>query len=121
MKHLNKFNEMNTELQNEGIGNKIKAGILGAAMALTSCNQGKVNGASSETYEGDLLVKKIEIGGGKYNFFYVHGSDDNGKDITFSTNQLTFNVGDSIHVDFKSEEAYQLNDKDNKSEIDNFR
>jgi hypothetical protein len=53
------------------------------------------------------------MGGGKHNYFNVYGKDSHGKDVEFSTYNLTFNVGDSIHVDFKKEEAYPLEDKEN--------
>lgn len=88
---------------------------------MTACHNGEVNGVSSEGYTGDMLVKKIEMGGEKYNYFLVHGLDEKGKYVEFRTDNLTFNVGDSIHVDFESEKLYPLNDKDNKSSIENYQ
>jgi hypothetical protein len=80
----------------------LKGLAVGAMMALmTACHNGEVNGEASEGYTGDMLVKKIEMGGSKHNFFIVHGLDKEGKYIEFKTDQLTFNVGDSIHVDFQ--------------------
>lgn len=114
--------EFNTEyeISNEEIN--LKGLAAGAMMALmTACNQGKVNDVSSEEYTGDMLVKKIEMDGHKHNFFVVHGLDKEGKSIEFATDNLTFNVGDSIHVDFESEKLYPLNDKDNKSSIQNYQ
>lgn len=108
------------KMSNEEIN--LKGLAAGAMMALmTACNQGKVNGVSSEEYTGDMLVKKIEMDGHKHNFFVVHGLDKEGKSIEFATDNLTFNVGDSIHVDFESEKLYPLNDKDNKSSIQNYQ
>lgn len=92
----------------------LKGLAVGAMMALmTACHNGEVNGEASEGYTGDMLVKKIEMGGGKRNYFLVHGLDKEGKYVEFKTDQLTFNVGDSIHVDFSKEEAYPLDDKGN--------
>jgi hypothetical protein len=92
----------------------LKGLAAGAMMALmTACNNGEVNGESAEGYNGDMLVKRIEMGGGKHNFFLVHGFDEEGKYVEFRTDNLTFNVGDSIHVDFSKEEAYPLDDKGN--------
>ena len=108
------------KMNNEEIN--LKGLAAGAMMALmTACNQGKVNGVSSEEYTGDMLVKKIEMDGHKHNFFVVHGLDKEGKSIEFATDNLTFNVGDSIHVDFESEKLYPLNDKDNKTSIQNYQ
>ena len=87
---------------------------LGAIMALTTaCTNGHVEGVASGQYNGDLKVNKIQMGGGRHNYFNVYGKDSHGKDVEFSTYNLTFNVGDSIHVDFKKEEAYPLDDKEN--------
>ena len=121
IKKFNQFVENDDyKMNNEEIN--LKGLAAGAMMALmTACNQGKVNGVSSEEYTGDMLVKKIEMDGGKHNFFVVHGLDKEGKSVEFATDDLTFNVGDSIHVDFESEQAYPLNDKDNKSSIQNYR
>lgn len=109
MKNIKNFNnfQVNEEINLKGLA-------VGAMMALmTACNSGEVNGKSSEGYTGDMIVKKIEMGGGKYNYFLVHGLDKEGKYVEFKTNNLTFNVGDSIHVDFSKEEAYPLDDKEN--------
>jgi hypothetical protein len=121
IKKFNQFVENDDyKMNNEEIN--LKGLAAGAMMALmTACNQGRVNGVSSEEYTGDMLVKKIEMGGGKHNYFLVHGLDEDGKSIEFATDDLTFNVGDSLHVDFKSEQAYPLNDKDNKSSIQNYQ
>jgi hypothetical protein len=98
---------INEEINFKGIA-------AGALMALaTACHHGEVNGESVDGYTGDMLVKRIEMGGGKHNYFIVHGQDEQGKEVDFSTNNLTFNVGDSIHVDFEKEEAYPLKDKEN--------
>jgi len=92
------FDDDDYEMSNEEIN--LKGLAAGAMMALmTSCHSGEVNGKSSEGYTGDMIVKKIEMGGGKYNYFFVHGLDEEGKYVEFKTNNLTFNVGDSIHVD----------------------
>ena len=100
------------EVSNEEIN--LKGLAAGAMMALmTACHNGEVNGESSEGYTGDMLVKKIEMGGSKRNYFLVHGLDKEGKYVEFKTDQLTFNVGDSIHVDFSEGEAYPLDDKEN--------
>jgi hypothetical protein len=53
------------------------------------------------------------MGGGKHNYFLIHGFDKEGKNVEFATDNLTFNVGDSIHVDFSKGEAYPLNDEEN--------
>lgn len=109
MKNLKTFESFQT---NEEIN--IKGIAAGAAMALlTACHNGEVNGEPAEGYTGDMLVKRIEMGGGKHNFFLVHGLDDDGKNVEFTTYNLTFNVGDSIHVDFEKDEAYPLNDEKN--------
>ena len=109
MKHIKKFESFST---NEEIS--FKGIAAGAMMALmTACHNGEVNGESAAGYTGDMLVKRIEMGGGKHNYFVVHGLDEQGKEVDFGTNNLTFNVGDSIHVDFESEEAYPLKDKEN--------
>jgi len=100
------------EMSNEEIN--LKGLAAGAMMALmTACHNGEVNGEPSEGYTGDMLVKKIEMGGGKHNYFLIHGLDEKGKYVEFATDNLTFNVGDSIHVDFSKEEAYPLDDKEN--------
>lgn len=104
------------EVSNEEIN--LKGLAVGAMMALmTACHNGEVNGEASEGYTGDMLVKKIEMGGGKDCFncvnFLVHGLDEKGKYVEFRTDNLTFNVGDSIHVDFSKEEAYPLDHKEN--------
>jgi hypothetical protein len=109
MKHLKTFesHSINEELN-------LKNVALGAVMALaTACHNGHVEGEASEQYSGDLMVKRIEMGGGRHNYFNVHGKDSQGKEVAFSTDNLTFNVGDSIHVDFEKEEAYPLDDKEN--------
>jgi hypothetical protein len=109
MKHLKTFesHSINEELN-------LKNVALGAVMALaTACHNGYVEGEASEQYTGDLMVKRIEMGGGRRNYFNVHGKDSHGKEVGFSTDNLTFNVGDSIHVDFEKEEAYPLDDKEN--------
>lgn len=106
------FDEDEYEMSNEEIN--LKGLAAGAMMALmTACHNGEVNGEPSEGYTGDMLVKKIEMGGGKHNYFLVHGLDEKGKYVEFATDNLTFNVGDSIHVDFSKEEAYPLDDKEN--------
>jgi len=112
MRHLKRFDE---EVSWRGLA-------AGALLVLsTACNQGRVNGKEVSDYSGDMLVKKIEISGGKYNYFHVSGSGKNGERVSFSTNELTFNVRDSIHVDFTKEKAYPLKDKGNISKIDNLR
>lgn len=108
MKRLKTFESFsaNEEISLKGIA-------AGAMMALmTACSNGHVDGESA-AYTGDMLVKRIEMGGGKHNYFIVHGSDEHGKKVEFETDNLTFNVGDSIHVDFEKEEAYPLDDKEN--------
>ena len=112
MKHIKKFEGFST---NEEINYK---GIAaGAMMALaTACTTGEVNGESNDVYSGDMLVKRIEIDGGKHNYFRVHGMGEDGKQVDFATDNLTFNVGDSIHVDFEKEEAYPLDDRSNVAE-----
>jgi hypothetical protein len=106
------FDDDDYEMSNEEIN--LKGLAAGAMMALmTACHNGEINGEPSEGYDGDMLVKKIEMGGGKYNHFLVHGLDEDGKYVEFRTDNLTFNVGDSIHVDFSKEEAYPLDDKEN--------
>jgi len=100
------------EMSNEEIN--LKGLAAGAMMALmTACHNGEVNGEAAQGYTGDMLVKKIEMGGSKHNYFLVHGLDEKGKYVEFATDNLTFNVGDSIHVDFSKEEAYPLDDKEN--------
>ena len=109
MKRLKTFESFST---NEEIS--LKGIAAGAMMALmTACHDGHVNGEGAEGYTGDMLVKRIEMGGGKHNYFIVHGYDENGKKVDFRTDNLTFNVGDSIHVDFAKDEAYPLDDKEN--------
>ena len=109
MKHLKTFESHST---NEELN--LKNVALGALMALaTACHNGHVDGEAADEYTGDLMVKRIEMGGGKRNYFNVHGKDSQGKEVEFSTDNLTFNVGDSIHVDFEKEEVYPLEDKDN--------
>jgi len=109
MKHLKTFESFST---NEEIS--LKGIAAGAMMALmTACSNGHVDGARAEGYTGDMLVKRIEMGGGKHNYFIVHGSDEHGKKVEFGTDNLTFNVGDSIHVDFEKGEACPLDDKEN--------
>jgi hypothetical protein len=116
---IKKFNQFvkedefyDDEVSNEEIN--LKGIAVGAMMALmTACHNGEVNGEEAEGYTGDMLVKKIEMGGSKRNYFLVHGLDKEGKYVEFKTDQLTFNVGDSIHVDFSKEEAYPLDDKEN--------
>jgi hypothetical protein len=106
------FDDDDYEISNEEIN--LKGLAAGAMMALmTACHNGEVNGEPSEGYTGDMLVKKIEMGGGKHNYFLIHGLDEKGKYVEFATDNLTFNVGDSIHVDFSKEEAYPLDDKEN--------
>jgi hypothetical protein len=106
------FDDDDYEMSNEEIN--LKGLAAGAMMALmTACHNGEVDGQPSEGYDGDMLVKKIEMGGGKRNYFLVHGLDKEGKYVEFKTDNLTFNVGDSIHVDFSKEEAYPLDDKEN--------
>lgn len=86
-------------------------------MALaTACTTGSVNGHSTSDYTGDMLVKKIKISGGRNQYFIVSGEDKKGNEVDFHTNDLTFNVGDNIHVDFDKEEAYPLKDKSNVAE-----
>ncbi len=109
MRHLKTFESFsaNEEISFRGIA-------AGAMMALmTACQNGAVDGHSTEGYSGDMLVKRIEMGGGKRNYFIVHGQDESGKQVEFGTDNLTFNVGDSIHVDFGKEQAYPLDDKGN--------
>jgi hypothetical protein len=115
-----RFNDLfindNPFLTNEEVS--FKGIAAGAMMALmTACHNGEVNGEASDVYTGDMLVKRIEMGGGKHNFFLVHGEDEQGKHVEFATDNLTFNVGDSIHVNFDSEEAYPLDDRSNVAEI----
>ncbi len=113
MKHLKTYESFST---NEEIN--FKGIAAGALMALaTACHNGEVNGEAADGYTGDMLVKRIEMGGGKHNYFIVHGQDEQGKAVDFKTDNLTFNVGDSIHVDFGSEKAYPLDDKDNVGEF----
>ena len=113
MKHIKKFNQINHPQgfqTNEEMN--LKGMAAGALIALmTACQMGKVDGEKDETYTGDMLVKRIEMQGGRHNFFVVHGRDNQGQNVDFRTDNLTFNVGDSIHVDFSKEEAYPLKDK----------
>ncbi len=114
MKNIKTFESFNA---NEEIN--LRGIAAGALMALmTACHNGHVDGKAADGYSGDMLVKRIEMGGGKHNYFLVHGIDDSGKDVEFATDNLTFNVGDSIHVDFSSEEAYPLKDKENIGKFD---
>lgn len=109
MKHVKTFESFQT---NEEIN--LKGIAAGAMMALmTACHNGEINGEPAEGYTGDMLVKRIEMGGGKHNYFLVHGLDEEGQNVEFATDNLTFNVGDSIHVDFSKDEAYPLDDKEN--------
>ncbi len=113
MRHLKTYEGFST---NEEIN--FKGIAAGAMMALmTACHNGEVNGEATDNYNGDMLVKRIEMGGGKHNYFIVHGQDEQGKAVDFSTNNLTFNVGDSIHVDFDNGKAYPLDDKGNVGEF----
>jgi hypothetical protein len=113
IKKYNQFVENDDyKMNNEEIN--LKGLAAGSMMALmTACHNGEVDGQPSEGYDGDMLVKKIEMGGSKHNYFRVHGLDKEGKYVEFKTDNLTFNVGDSIHVDFSKEEAYPLDDKEN--------
>ena len=109
MNNIKSFESFQT---NEEIN--LKSAAAGALMALmTACHMGEVDGEKDTTYSGNMMVKKIEMGGGRHNFFLVHGPDNHGKRVEFRTDNLTFNVGDSIHVDFSKEEAYPLKDKEN--------
>ena len=109
MKHIKKFESYST---NEEVN--LKNIALGAVMALaTACSNGYVEGTESDNYTGDLKVNRIQMGGSRDNTFNVYGKDSQGKEVEFSTDNLTFNVGDSIHVDFEKEEAYPLKDKEN--------
>ncbi len=75
LKYVKTFESFNI---NEEIN--LKGLAAGAMMALmTACHNGEVNGEPSEGYNGDMLVKRIEMGGGKHNFFLVHGFDEEGK------------------------------------------
>lgn len=92
----------------------MKGIAAGALLALTTaCHNGEINGEPAEGYSGDMIVKRIEMGGSKHNYFLVHGLDEEGQNVEFATDNLTFNVGDSIHVDFEKDEAYPLDDKEN--------
>ena len=116
MGNIKKYDEFcNEEINLKGVA-------AGALLALTtSCNQGRVNGVSVDDYEGDMVIKKIEISDGKYNYFKVHGKDNQDKEVEFSTDELTFNVGDTIHVDFDDDIAYPLKDTTNKATINNYQ
>ena len=107
----------NEEINSQDLHSLYKGIATGAMMALaTACTTGSVDGDRTDKYTGDMLVKRIQMDGGNRNFFRVHGQDENGKSVDFETDNLTFNVGDSIHVDFAKEEAYPLDDKSNVAE-----
>ena len=119
MKHIKKFESFSTneEINSQDLHSLYKGIAAGAMMALaTACTTGAVNGDRTDEYTGDMLVRRIEITGGTRNHFKVHGEDKQGNDVDFHTDNLTFNVGDNIHVDFEKEEAYPLNDRSNVAE-----
>ena len=107
MKNIKTFEEVN-----------FKNLAVGAMMALaTSCSKGTVDGERSDVYNGDILVKKIEVKGYKNSYFIVRGEDTSGNIVTFHTDELTFNIGDSVHVDLSKRQAYPLKDKKNISKF----
>jgi len=48
-----------------------------------------------------VIVEKISISRGKYNYFIVTGRDFNGRRHRISTYDLTYNVRDTIRVEFE--------------------
>jgi len=107
MKNIKTFEEVN-----------YKNLLAGAMMALaTSCSKGTIDGERSDVYSGDIMVKKIEVHGNKNSYFLVKGKDIDGHIVTFHTHQLTFNIGDSVHVDLSKKQAYPLKDKENISKF----
>lgn len=110
MKRIKSFGQFVNEEVN------FKSLLAGGMMALlTACHNGSVGGHSDKKWSGDIKVRKIEMGGSKYNYFMVSGLDKTGNRVEFNTDELTFGVGDSIHVDFSKSVAYPLDDKENVS------
>lgn len=86
--------------------------LLVSMLFLASCTESTVNGKNIDSYSSDGLVKKIYLDGGKYNYFTVTIKDKE-NEIKISTSTLTYNVGDSVHVDFSTKTIYSLKDKEN--------
>ena len=89
MKYVKTFErfQVNEEINLKGIA-------AGAMMALmTACHNGEINGEPSEGYNGDMLVKRIEMGGGKRNYFLVHGLDKEGNPRFYREKKYSLKTG----------------------------
>lgn len=89
--------------------------LLVSLLFLSSCTESKVNGKVVDSYSSDGVVKKIYLGGSKYNYFVVTIKDVKDNEIEINTHTLTYNVGDSVHVDLSSKMIYSLKDQTNVS------
>lgn len=80
--------------------------LLVSLLFLSSCQNPSVNGKTVDNYSSDGVVKKIYLGGGKYNYFVVTIKDIKGNDVEITTHTLTYNVGDSVHVDLSEKRIF---------------
>ena len=91
----------------------------------------RINGIdrnSTSTYVGKCIVRSIEdremnnawdkeVSLHPRTEFEIEGKDEKGNTIIFKTKKLTFNVGDSIYVDFTKDKAYPIKDSTNNTDI----
>jgi phage-related protein len=82
-------------------------------LLLSSCKESTINGKELENYSNVGVVKIIHITGSDYNYFVVTIKDVNKNEIKINTHTLTYNVGDSVHVDSATKTIYPLKDKEN--------
>lgn len=69
-----------------------------------------------EHYVNDGVVKKIGLSYGKGQSYVIKVKDFDGNIVTFFSKELTYGVGDTIHMDVENGISYPLNDPDNISD-----
>lgn len=116
MNNISNFDEFTNEKFN------LKGLALGALSALAvSCGHMTVKDSSgnelpTEHYVNDGVVKKIGLTNGNQQQYVVKVEDFDGNIVTFFSGELTYGVGDSIHMDIDKGISYPLNDPDNISD-----
>ena len=130
---IKKFNQFNEEISQKAIRNTLVAGISGLMVAYgVNLFTKRINGVdrgSTSTYTGKCIVRSIEnremnnaidkeLSLHPRTEFEVEGKDKKGNTIIFKTKKMTFNVGDTIYVDFTKNKAYPIKDSTNNTDID---
>ena len=96
-------------LKNLGLSALMALAVSCTSPSIENSNGQELSETEVNNYVGNAVVKNIHLSGGKHQYFTVVSIDSAGNKICLHTRDLTFNVGDTIHIDMPKEIAYPKN------------